>query len=64
MKIVAVASCPTGIAPTLMAAEALKKIAEVMGHEIKVWTQGAIGSRNVLSETDIAEAAVVILRRH
>jgi fructose PTS system EIIBC or EIIC component len=61
MKIVAVTSCPTGIAHTLMAAEALKKIAEVTGHEIKIETQGSVGSRNVLSETDIAEAAVVIL---
>ena len=40
-KIVAVTGCPTGIAHTIMAAEALKKTASVMGHEIKVETQGS-----------------------
>jgi fructose-specific phosphotransferase system component IIB len=50
MKIVAVTSCPTGIAHTLMAAEALKKTAEVMGHEIKVETQGSVGTRNLSPE--------------
>jgi PTS system fructose-specific IIC component len=59
--IVALTSCPTGIAHTIMAAEALKKAAEQMGHSIKVETQGSVGSRNVLSERDIAEADVVIL---
>lgn len=61
MKIVAVTSCPTGVAHTLLAAEALKKTAEVMGHTIKVETQGAVGTRNVLSEADIAAADVVVL---
>jgi PTS system fructose-specific IIC component len=61
MKIVAVTSCPTGIAHTLMAAEALKKSAEVMGHEIKVETQGSVGTRNLLSESEIASADVVVL---
>lgn len=61
MKIVAVTSCPTGIAHTLMAAEALKKSAAVMGHEIKVETQGSVGTRNVLSDADIAAADVVVL---
>lgn len=61
MKIVAVTSCPTGVAHTLLAAEALKKTAEVLGHEIKVETQGSVGTRNALSETDIAAADVVVL---
>ena len=61
MKIVAVTSCPTGIAHTLMAAEALKKTAEVMGHEIKVETQGSVGTRNILSDSDVAAADVVVL---
>ena len=60
-KIVAVTGCPTGIAHTLMAAEALKKTAGVMGHEIKVETQGAEGARNVLTDKDIAGADVVII---
>jgi PTS system fructose-specific IIC component len=61
MRIVAVTSCPTGIAHTLMAAEALKKTADVLGHEIKVETQGSVGTGNTLSDADIAAADVVIL---
>jgi PTS system fructose-specific IIC component len=60
-KIVAVTGCPTGIAHTRMAEEALKKTAQIMGHEIKVETQGAEGARNVLSDQDIAAADVVII---
>ena len=41
MKIVAVTACPTGVAHTLMAAEALKKTAAVMGHDLRVETQGS-----------------------
>src|SRR5271157_260616 len=59
--IVAITSCPTGIAHTLMAAEALKKAAEMLGHKIKVETQGSAGTKNGLSESDIAEADVVLL---
>ncbi len=60
-RIVAITACPTGIAHTLMAAEALKKTAAVMGHQIIVETQGSDGARNVLSASDIAAADVVIL---
>lgn len=59
--IVAVTSCPTGIAHTLMAAEALRKTARNLGHEIKVETQGSVGTRTPLSDEDIAAADVVIL---
>lgn len=61
MKIVAITSCPTGIAHTLMAAEALKKAAAVMGHEIKVETQGSVGTKDTLTAADIAAAEVVLL---
>lgn len=61
MRIVAVTSCPTGIAHTLMAAEALRKTAEVLGHEIKVETQGSVGTRDALTEADIARADVALL---
>ena len=61
MKIVAVASCPTGVAHTHLAAEALKKQAEVMGHDIRVETQGSIGTRDALSDADVAAADVVVL---
>ena len=60
-NIIAVAACPTGIAHTYMAAEALKKTAAVMGHEIKVETQGAAGAKDPLSDADIASAQVLIL---
>ncbi|MGC3988165.1 MAG: PTS fructose-like transporter subunit IIB [Chthoniobacteraceae bacterium] len=60
-SLVAVTSCPTGIAHTLLAAEALKKTAEVLGLPIKVETQGAAGPTNELTTQDIAAASAVIL---
>lgn len=60
MKIVAVTSCPTGIAHTYMAAESLEVAARERGHEITVETQGAAGS-TPLAAADIARADVVIL---
>jgi PTS system fructose-specific IIC component len=60
-KIVAVTGCPTGIAHTRMAAEALKKVGTSMGHEIEVETHGAEGPLNVLSAQAIADADVVIV---
>ncbi len=44
-----------------MAAEALKRAATTMGHEIKVETQGSVGTRERLTEADIAAADVVVL---
>lgn len=61
MKIVAVTSCPTGIAHTYMAAEALSMAAKEMGHEIKVETQGSVGAENALTSADLKEADVAIL---
>jgi PTS system fructose-specific IIC component len=59
--LVAVTSCPTGIAHTLMAAEALKKAAEQRGIGLRVETQGSVGTKNVLSEEEIAEADAVLI---
>jgi fructose PTS system EIIB component len=61
MKVVAVTACPTGIAHTYMAAEALKKAALQLKLAIKIETQGALGIDNPLSERDIAQASVVII---
>ena len=61
MKIVAITSCPTGIAHTYMAAEALEMAAKEMGVEIKVETQGSVGAENQLTEADIREAKAVII---
>lgn len=60
-RIAAVTACPTGIAHTVMAAEALKKTARSLGYQIVVETQGSDGAKNVLSEQDIATADVIIL---
>ena len=60
-KIVAITSCPTGIAHTFMAASALEKVAGDNGHEIKVETQGSVGAKNALTDEEIANADVVII---
>ncbi len=61
MKFVAITSCPTGIAHTYMAAEALQMAAKEMGHEIKVETQGSVGAENVITAQDLKEAKAVII---
>ncbi|MCC7371510.1 MAG: PTS fructose-like transporter subunit IIB [Chloroflexi bacterium] len=60
-RIVAITSCPTGIAHTFMAAEALQKAATRLGHIIKVETQGSVGAQNTLTAAEIAAADVVII---
>ncbi|QVQ50027.1 PTS fructose transporter subunit IIBC [Spiractinospora alimapuensis] len=59
MKLVAVTACPTGIAHTYMAAEALERAATAAGHEMKVETQGSAGAET-LDPAVIAEADAVI----
>jgi PTS system fructose-specific IIC component len=59
MKLVAVTSCPTGIAHTYMAAEALEIAAQSAGHEIHVETQGAAGATPLPVETIAAADAVI-----
>lgn len=61
MKIVAVTACPTGIAHTYMAADALQKEASKKNIPIKVETQGAMGIENQLNARDIANADVVLI---
>ncbi|HAT4769412.1 PTS fructose-like transporter subunit IIB [Clostridioides difficile] len=61
MKIVAVTSCPSGVAHTYMSAESLELSAKKFGIEIKVETQGSSGIDNELSFKDIDEATCVIL---
>lgn len=61
LKIVAVTACPTGIAHTFMAAEALEEKAKALGYEIKVETNGSGGAKNVLTSKEIAEADGVII---
>ncbi|MGL5973543.1 MAG: PTS fructose transporter subunit IIC [Oscillospiraceae bacterium] len=61
MKLLAVTSCPVGIAHTYIAAEKLKKMAEQMNVEIKVETQGSSGAENIITEDDIKGADGVII---
>lgn len=60
-KIVAVTACPTGIAHTYMAQEALEAAARELGVDIKVETNGASGVSNKLTEQEITEADGIIL---
>ncbi|PEF02994.1 PTS mannose transporter subunit IIABC [Bacillus thuringiensis] len=61
MKLLAVTSCPNGIAHTYMAAENLQKTADKLGVQMKVETQGGIGVENELTEQDIREADGIII---
>ncbi|MEG1080670.1 MAG: PTS fructose-like transporter subunit IIB, partial [Pseudomonas sp.] len=60
-KIVAITACPTGVAHTFMAAEALQQAAQQLGYQLTVETQGSVGARNPLPPAAIAEADVVLL---
>ncbi len=60
-KILAVTACPTGIAHTYMAAEALQKAAKEKNVDLKVETRGAVGVENSLTGQDIAEAHAIII---
>ena len=60
-KVVAVTACPTGIAHTYMAAEALEQQAAKMGVKMKVETNGSGGAQNVLTSEEIKEADGVII---
>ena len=53
-KIIAVTACPSGVAHTYMAAEALESAAKAKGWEVKVETQGSIGLENELTAEDVA----------
>lgn len=61
MKVVGVTACPSGVAHTYMAAEALQIAGEKLGIDVKIETQGSAGIDNALTDTEIAEAVCVIL---
>ncbi len=63
MKLVGVTACPSGVAHTYMAAEALEKAAKAAGWEVKIETQGSIGRENELTIEDINSADAVILTK-
>ncbi len=61
LHFVAITACPTGVAHTFMAADALKLGAERRGYTIDVETQGSVGAKNILSDDSISRADFVIL---
>ena len=63
-NIIAVTACPSGVAHTYMAAEALESAAKSKGWHVKVETQGSIGQENELTASDVAAADMVILTKH
>lgn len=60
-RLVAITACPTGVAHTFMAAEALQQAAARMGIDLQVETRGSVGARNLLDEAAIAAADAVLL---
>ncbi|MGN2409778.1 PTS fructose-like transporter subunit IIB [Pseudomonas syringae] len=60
-RIVAITACPTGVAHTFMAAEAIQQAAKRLNYDLQVETQGSVGARNPLSAQAIADADVVLL---
>ena len=60
-RILAVTACPTGIAHTYMAAEALEKAGEKLGYPLKAETNGSGGAKNVLTKAEIAECDGIII---
>ncbi len=60
-RILAVTACPTGIAHTYMAAEALEKAGEKLGYPLKAETNGSGGAKNVLTKKEIEECDGIII---
>lgn len=59
--VIAITACPTGIAHTFMAAQAIENSAKAMGYTVKVETQGTEGSQNTLTAEEIKDAKAIIL---
>ncbi|MDE5964090.1 MAG: fructose PTS transporter subunit IIA, partial [Eubacterium sp.] len=60
-RILAVTACPTGIAHTYMAAEALEKAGEKLGYSVKAETNGSGGAKNILTKKEIEECDGIII---
>lgn len=61
MLVLGVTACPTGIAHTYMAAEAIENAAKKKGYDVKVETRGSVGVENELTDKEIQEADLIIL---
>ncbi|MFA0924470.1 PTS fructose transporter subunit IIC [Xanthomonas fragariae] len=60
-RIVAITSCPTGIAHTFMAAEGLQQAAKKLDYQIRVETQGSVGAQDALTDAEIRDADLVLI---
>ena len=60
-KVLAVTACPTGIAHTYMAADALERAGQRLGISVKVETQGAGGTKNKLTSQEIRQCTAVVI---
>ncbi len=60
-EILAITACPTGIAHTYMAAEALEQMGEKLGHKVKVETHGSSGVKNKFTKEEIKNAKAIII---
>lgn len=60
-RIVAITACPTGVAHTFMAAEAIEEEAKKRGHWVKVETRGSVGAKNALTAEEITAADLVVI---
>ena len=63
MKLLGVTSCPSGVAHTYMAAEALETAAKAKGWEVKIETQGSIGIENEILMSEVEAADIIILTK-
>jgi len=61
MRIVGITACPTGVAHTFMAAEAIEEAAKAKGYSVKIETRGSVGAKNALTDQEIADADVVFI---
>lgn len=61
LRFVVITACPTGVALTYMAANRLSSAGQRLGYTLKIETQGAMGSEDVLTRKDIAKADAAIL---
>lgn len=61
VRIVGITACPTGVAHTFMAAEAIEEAAKAKGYQVKIETRGSVGAKNNLTDQDIEAADLVFI---
>ncbi|OOE59692.1 PTS fructose transporter subunit IIBC [Salinivibrio kushneri] len=61
VSIVGITACPTGVAHTFMAAEAVEEAAKAKGYQVKIETRGSVGAKNALTDQEIEAADLVFI---